>query len=139
MKLIIILIHFLHLSLFLVSCDNITDAINLDKTCADLLTNPVEGKGQQVLDDSYKFYLLLDDILRNMEMEDLTAKDLEFLQAIQDNGGPYFIRAPYKPRYMRKVFNYTRENMSEIRATVNALYKMWDVLEEFALKNKTTT
>lgn len=106
----------------------------LDSNIAKSISDPVERGGGKILKDLLQYYIKLDCVC-DLVKESIP-KGKMIVQEIKANGGPFVNKVNLNEELILKKFNWTKDDLLEMRATIKGAVKMWKEIER-SLKNPT--
>uniref|UniRef100_A0A1B6DVI5 Uncharacterized protein n=1 Tax=Clastoptera arizonana TaxID=38151 RepID=A0A1B6DVI5_9HEMI len=99
-----------------------TDLVELGKYINDTITKP-RGTALQLTRDVYVYYEELHGIRKDMKLE--MPYTFTKLKAVQNSGGPPYIKYEINSTILQNYFNWTRWEHEEFFGIINATEKEW--------------
>lgn len=109
--------------------------VDLDKRITNILENPVEGKGHQLLLDCNRYYDELFTI--HNYIDENNPKGIELYKQLNKTGGPQFLIVDHDVGKLKKVFKWTSDEPEEYELLIVAIKRIWRNLNLIA-KNATS-
>lgn len=106
----------------------------LDAKIAKSISNPVEGGGEKILKDLVQYYIKLDCVC-DMVQENISRGKM-IVDEIKADGGPFVSKVNIKEELILTKYNWTTDDLLEMRASIKGAVKMWKTIEE-SLRNPT--
>lgn len=106
----------------------------LDSKIAKSISNPAEGEGVKMLKSMLQYYIKLDCVC-DMIKENIP-KGKRIVQEIKADGGPFVTKVKLKEELILKNYNWSNDDLLEMRATLKGVAKIWKEIE-MTLRNPT--
>jgi acylphosphatase len=98
----------------------------LDKRIIKGMTDPQKDKGQDLLNDAYNYYNILDDIEILMKNKD--PEGVQRIEALVKEGGPKFINQTMIEDDLYHYYKWDPSEFNELRATIQGTKRLYNRL-----------
>lgn len=107
----------------------------LDERIIKAMTDPQKDKGQDLLNDAYNYYNILDDI--EILLKDRNLQGVERLESLIKSGGPKFVNVTMAEDFMRYLYKWDPSEFNELRATIDGTKLVYERMLKRLEKMKT--
>lgn len=116
------------------ACMTTTPLKKLDSQIYKSISNPVEGEGEKILKDLVRYYIKLDSVCDLIKENIPLGKKI--VEEIKADGGPFVNKVKLKEELILEKYNWTRDSLLEMYATLTGVKEMWREIE-LSLRNPT--
>lgn len=109
---------------FCICSKTIDELLRLDKLLVKLLKELKIETGSQLLNESWRYYYMLDDLTNLIEQNNTEAHNTYY--ELEKRGGPQFVHLDINRDLLEEKFNWSVHEWKDIEATVAATKRVWD-------------